>query len=146
MRPLDLGDRWVLPTTDPADTLRTPLTCLDAATGAVVWAYPIELVETTARSGTDVLAATAHGEVVAMDPAAGTCRWRWVADRPFRSVDLLVTRGRVYVVGDDTLFILDAATGRPEGDPVTSAGGGPAADEDTLYLRIGDELTAWALP
>jgi outer membrane protein assembly factor BamB len=111
--------------------------------GAIVWQRSIvpegQLADNgpgggLAQAGGVLFVTTGFGEVLALDPATGTIRWRETLEGPVRAAPAVLD-GRVFaVVRNDTAVALDAATGallwRAQGSGGVGVLGGatPAAD------------------
>ncbi|SEK44473.1 PQQ-like beta-propeller repeat protein [Pacificibacter marinus] len=93
---------------------------VSATTGALVWTRDLTPVSekkgdasggSLAISGTTLLAATAYGDIVALDLASGTERWRQRIEAAGAS-GLTAHNGLVYAVaGDSQLWAIDVSTG-----------------------------------
>lgn len=96
------------------------VTSFDRATGAVRWRLPLgaairaDLVASVVAgpSGPGVIAATLGGEVFAIDPATGVCRWGYRTAGPVTTAPAVV--GSTVLVPSEAgyLYALDVATGQ----------------------------------
>src|SRR5207248_11345461 len=113
--PLLIGDRIVIPTdSDPKGHLYS----FDAATGDLLWKLPFIQGVTTTPLLIDgrVVAVSAEGEVVAVDPKNGSVVWRKVpagALKPQPNIPSPAFSAKRIFFADNTakLLALDAATG-----------------------------------
>ncbi len=90
---------------------------LNAATGASHWFFKTQasVKHSVSVGGGLVYAATAEGEVVAIDAAAGERKWKYDFDRPLDTwlfASPLLSREVVYTGTADRFVALEAATGK----------------------------------
>jgi outer membrane protein assembly factor BamB len=102
------------------------------------------------NAGDILLLQTRSGLVCAVEAETGRLRWQSRVGRPYHvSVRLGFNSEAVYVVNDQTLFVLDRQTGARLWDfdmpsAVTTA---PVADNDQVFLSLqGGRVSAYQLP
>jgi outer membrane protein assembly factor BamB len=102
------------------------------------------------NAGDLLLVQTRSGVVLALDPETGQARWQVRVGRPYRvSVRLGYNSKAVYVVNDQTLYVLDRASGDLlwDFDMPSAATAAPVADEDQVFLSLkGGTLSAFSIP
>ncbi len=119
-------------------------------TGKVKWrtrtggvTAPLALV------GDLVIAVTDGGDVVALDAATGSRRWRRALRRGARATPVPTTEGIVVATLGDSLYLLDGATGAVRAQFATPGVvlGTPATDGHRLFLATtAGKLVALSLP
>jgi outer membrane protein assembly factor BamB len=100
--------------------------------------------------GDDLVVQTRSGMVVMLDAETGATRWRTALGQPFRVTTSLGHNSRsIFAVSGIRLFSLDRATGIVQWSFTLphAAAAAPAADENQLYLPLGNRrLYVYELP
>jgi len=102
------------------------------------------------NAGDLLLVQTRSGLVCAVETETGRVRWQARLGRPYRvSVRLGYNSQAVYVVNDQTLYVLDRNTGALlwDFDMPSAATTAPVADEAQVFLSLrGGTVSAYAIP
>jgi outer membrane protein assembly factor BamB len=102
------------------------------------------------NAGDILLLQTRSGLVCAVDSETGRLRWQARVGRPYHvSVRLGFNTDAVYVVNDQTLFVLDRQTGARqfEFDMPSAVTTAPVADNDQVFLSLqGGKVSAYQRP
>jgi outer membrane protein assembly factor BamB len=128
---------------------------LNAVTGASHWFYRTDasIKHSVTVSGGLVYAATAEGEVVAIDAAGGERKWKYDFDRPMDTwlfASPLVSREVVYTGTADRFVALEAATGKLVWSDDHPAGvwlachSSPTAGDGLIYADFNDQSGLFA--